>query len=139
MVLLKEITNKSLLANYIDEFRDSGDLAFEQSKLKIVDTIVEIMETEGVNKAELARRLDKSRAYITQILQGDVNFTIESLVRIATTLNCNLEIKLVRKNRVSQWIDETYRPVIDDCIEKKNNRVSSSVAKADRLHSALAS
>jgi transcriptional regulator with XRE-family HTH domain len=139
MVLLKEIKNQSLLASYVDKFKSTGDLAFEQAKLKIVDQIVEAMNSEGVNKAELARRLCKSRAYITQILQGDVNFTIESLVRIATTLDCEIEVQLARKYTVGAWIKECYKPVLDDLNEEDITSSVSSSNEVDILHYAQAS
>lgn len=52
----------------------------------VSDQIAFLMKKDGVKKAELARRLGKSRAYITKILQGNVNFTIDTLVQIARAL-----------------------------------------------------
>lgn len=45
-----------------------------------------LMKKEDVSKAELAKRLGKSRAYITKILQGNANFTLDTLVQIARAL-----------------------------------------------------
>lgn len=53
-----------------------------------------LMETRGVTKAELARRIDKSPAYITKVLRGDSNFTIKSMVTLARALDADIEVRL---------------------------------------------
>ena len=41
-----------------------------------------MMEANGVSRGELARRLEVSPAYITKVLRGNVNFTLDSMVRL---------------------------------------------------------
>jgi transcriptional regulator with XRE-family HTH domain len=55
---------------------------------EISDQIACLMQAANVSRAELARRLGKSPAYITKILQGNANFTLDSLVQIARVLGC---------------------------------------------------
>lgn len=50
------------------------------------------MAEAGVNKAELARRLGKSRAYVTQLLGGRANMTVRTLADVAYALDA--EVKL---------------------------------------------
>lgn len=61
---------------------------YDQEALRsdIADQIASLMKVQQVNNAELARRLNKSRAYVTKILQGNANFTLDSLVQIARAL-----------------------------------------------------
>jgi transcriptional regulator with XRE-family HTH domain len=56
------------------------------------------MEQQGVSKVELARRLCKSRAYVTKALQGNTNFTMPSLIKIARALNRKVEVRLLSEN-----------------------------------------
>jgi transcriptional regulator with XRE-family HTH domain len=58
------------------------------------EVIRALMERQGVNKAELARRVGKSRAYVTQSLGGDRNMTLGSLARFANALNADAVIDL---------------------------------------------
>ena len=44
------------------------------------------MKALGITKTELARRMGTSPAYVTKILRGDVNFTLETLIRITRAL-----------------------------------------------------
>src|SRR6266849_3321550 len=94
---MEKVENKSEVTTFqkmVQRLENSGHLHVEVAKTEIAENIYLAMKREDVSKAELARRLGKSRAYVTQILQGSVNFTIESLVRIATVLDCELDMRL---------------------------------------------
>jgi len=58
------------------------------------EVIRALMERQGVNKAELARRVGKSRAYVTQSLGGDRNMTLGSVARFADALDADAVIDL---------------------------------------------
>lgn len=94
---------ETIFEQMIHEVKQSGDFYVERAKIAIAEQIAKAMKQAGVSKAELARRLGKSRAYVTQILQGDVNFTVESLVKIAESLGYKLELKLNRNLEASYW------------------------------------
>ena len=49
-------------------------------------TILIRMKELGVNKTELAKRMNVSRPYITKVLRGDVNFTFATAARFARAL-----------------------------------------------------
>jgi transcriptional regulator with XRE-family HTH domain len=49
------------------------------------------MEDQGVSKAELAQRLGKSKARISQLLGGSSNMTIGTLADIASALGLTLD------------------------------------------------
>lgn len=48
----------------------------------------------GLTRTELARRLEVSPAYITKVFRGDVNFTIETMVRLARAVGAEVQIHL---------------------------------------------
>jgi transcriptional regulator with XRE-family HTH domain len=52
------------------------------------------MEDQGVHKAELARRVGKSRAYVTQSLSGHRNMTLSTLASYADALDADAVIDL---------------------------------------------
>jgi transcriptional regulator with XRE-family HTH domain len=81
------------LAAMLAELDTSVSYQVESVKLEITEQIYIAMQEQGIGKAELARRLEKSRAYVTKILQGTANFTIESLVKIALALGCELKFQ----------------------------------------------
>lgn len=69
------------------------------------DDLYSLMETRGVNKAELARRIGSSPAYITKVLRGNNNFTIESMVRLVRALDGQLCIHVGRAEDQVRWFD----------------------------------
>lgn len=67
---------------------------FEQEALafEATEVISELMAAAGVSKAELARRLGTSRAFVTQTLSGSRNLTLHTLADIAFVLGCRISI-----------------------------------------------
>lgn len=56
-----------------------------------------IMEVNGVSRSELARRLGVSPAYITKVLRGNVNFTLDSMVRLVRTAGGEVSLQVAPK------------------------------------------
>jgi transcriptional regulator with XRE-family HTH domain len=64
-----------------------------------------LAEIEGVSRAEIARRLGTSAAYVTKVFRGDVNFTVESMVRLSRTLGARLHVHLALEGHQVRWFD----------------------------------
>src|ERR1700686_1758386 len=75
----------------------------EVVRAEISDQIDRLMRHQSITKAELARRLQMSRAYVTKMLQGNANFTLDSLVQIARVLNCKYVPAFVPMNLWKQF------------------------------------
>ena len=54
--------------------------------------IAKLMHDQGVTRADLARKLNKSRAFVTQILSGSHNVTVKTLAEVLYHLD--IEVKL---------------------------------------------
>ena len=78
-------------ADLIQRAELSDAYQIDRLKVEISERIYNAMNQQGVSNAELARRLGKSRAYVTKLLRGTTNFTLESLVRIGRSLSCEVE------------------------------------------------
>lgn len=74
--------------DFVKTIKRSETYDKEVARAEISDQISRLMTLQKVNRAQLASRLGKSRAYVTKILQGNANFTIDSLVQIARALGC---------------------------------------------------
>ncbi len=57
--------------------------------------IAGLMEQQKVSRAELARRLGKSRAYVTQMLSGARNLTVRTLAEAAYALGVEVKLEAV--------------------------------------------
>lgn len=71
--------------------------------LEFTESLTSAMEAQGVSRAELARRLGVSAAYVTKMLRGNANFTLRSMVRAARALQATFRPRLERS--VGEGID----------------------------------
>ncbi|MBM3766992.1 MAG: helix-turn-helix transcriptional regulator [Acidobacteria bacterium] len=67
-------------------------LAVELLVAEAAEIIAQRMSEKGMSKADLARELKKSRAWVTQLLSGKNNLTIRTLAEVIHTLGGKVEI-----------------------------------------------
>src|SRR4051794_8182640 len=67
-------------------------LSVEALVAEASELIARLMTEQNVSKADLARRLKKSRAWVTQLLSGKTNMTVRTLAEVVYTLDA--EVKL---------------------------------------------
>ena len=92
-----EIKKSVFFENLFTELENRDDYHVTGMKIEIAEQIYLLMKKKKVNKAELARKLGKNRAYVTRILKGDTNFTIETIVKIGRRLDAEWQFNLVEK------------------------------------------
>lgn len=61
------------------------------------------MKVADTSKSEIAAKLQVSRPYISQVLRGEANMSVEAMVKFAQALNCDLWIQLRKKHK---WIPQ---------------------------------
>jgi transcriptional regulator with XRE-family HTH domain len=93
----KKLTAAERFAKLGENLKKDGRLQIDEAKLQLSEQIFQTMENKGISESELSRRLDVSRAYINKVLQGDTNFTIETLVKIGIALDCEFKFSFVEK------------------------------------------
>ncbi|WP_077046670.1 helix-turn-helix transcriptional regulator [Pseudomonas sp. KK4] len=76
----------------------------ESAKQDFMISIHAAMTKEKISKAALASNIGCSPAYISKILKGDANFTIETMVKISRALNSKLCIHLSDPHESIQWL-----------------------------------
>jgi len=76
----------------------------ESAKQDFMISIHTAMTKEKISKSALAANIGCSPAYITKILKGDANFTIETMVKISRALNTKLCIHLSDPHESIQWL-----------------------------------
>ncbi len=71
------------------------DPRFYQEKLilRTTEAICELMEKQGVNREELARRLGHKKGYITRILDGQISITIRKISDIFWALEHEVHVE----------------------------------------------
>ena len=69
------------------------------------EDIWRLMEEQNVSRAELARRLGTSRAYVTKLLGGNANFTLHTMTKVAMALGAAVHVHVADKDAVTRWRD----------------------------------
>lgn len=95
----------------LDRFKDDVDFLTEKAILGFTEQVVSYMEKNNINRAELAKRLNVSKAFVTKLLNGNPNLTIKTMVSLAKTLDCDLRLELRAEHEVETKQKRTSRPL----------------------------
>jgi transcriptional regulator with XRE-family HTH domain len=92
-------------------FEQSSDknrrlLREEELILEVTEELSRLLEKEAVTKAELARRLGKTKGFVSQVLAGGRNLTLRTIADVADVLG--------------------YRILVSSSKETKNNKRQES-------------
>jgi transcriptional regulator with XRE-family HTH domain len=82
----------------------------ESMRFDFVEEVERMMEERGVTRAELARRLNSSPAYVTQMFKGLFNPTLLTLAKVALALDARVELKLASRQASSGKSSVLARP-----------------------------
>ena len=83
------------LGDLLKNLRNNPLFWAEDAKTDFTEEIVRLMKEQGVNRKELAQRLGTSQSYITKLLNENVNFTVESMSKIAFALGGKMKINVI--------------------------------------------
>jgi len=86
--------NKKSFRELFAEAERDPDFWTEKAILRATEEIFLAMERQAISRAELARRLGSSPAYVTKVLRGNANFTLATLARIAFALEGELKFHI---------------------------------------------
>ena len=81
---------------WIGSYEGDPDYEFDGVAIAVGEQIVARMEQQGLTQADLARKMGVSRARISQILRGNDNLTLKSIVAVAIGLDCRVDLQLKR-------------------------------------------
>ena len=69
------------------------EMAIESLEAEAAEVIAQLMAEQDLSKADVARRLKKSRSWVTQLLNGKANMTIRTLAEVTFALGGQLSIQ----------------------------------------------
>jgi plasmid maintenance system antidote protein VapI len=94
---------------------------------ELTEDICRLMEEKQISRADLARRLGTSRAYVTKLLDGNANFTLATMVKLAMALDGALHLHIADRRAATRWYDEM--PAEGEAAETKATRAGRSAAR----------
>ena len=75
----------------------------EELILDVTEAVSAVMQEAGISKAQLAKRMGRTKGFITQLLSGGRNLTLRTLAGLADALEARVTIT-VSKNRDSRSV-----------------------------------
>lgn len=96
---------------WLQDEANARAFAAEELILDVTEKIWELLERDDVSKTDLAERLGKSKAYVSQLLNGSRNMTLRTLADIAYVLGEGVEFRL--ESDADDWIGDWEQ--LHDC------------------------
>lgn len=88
------------ISSFLAKAQERDSYWVEHAKLEVSLAMERERRKSGLSYKSLAEKLGTSPAYISKVFRGDANLTIETMVKLARTLGCQLELDL--KERVQE-------------------------------------
>ena len=85
------------LSTKVEKAKKTPEYRAEAAKMDFADNLYLKMEENRVSRADLARLLGVSNAYISKVLNGTLNFSIESMSKFAFALGYKIDINFSEK------------------------------------------
>lgn len=77
----------------------------EGAWLQFTEELLALMTAQHVTRAELARRIGVSPAYISKVFRGTANLTIDSMSKLALAVGASVRLHVAPNDQVTRWHD----------------------------------
>jgi antitoxin component HigA of HigAB toxin-antitoxin module len=118
----KSIGNLDSFEELFQHAEQDTEYWVELAKLEFTEEMLARMQSAGMKKGQLAASLGAKPAFVTRLVSGHNNFTLETMVRVARALNCGFRSHLEPAGTKACWIDvlkdEPKRPRAEWATEK---------------------
>lgn len=85
--------------------KDTDTYWVEGAKHDFVFSIYRQLKRHGITNAALAKKLNVTPPYISKMLKGDENLTLESMVKIARAANGRLHLEVADQSDGLRWFN----------------------------------
>jgi hypothetical protein len=98
------MTTHNTVKGLFDSVRNTLPYKVERLILEFTEQLSERIKVLGLSRTGFASKLETSPAYVTKLLAGSTNFTLESMVKAADALDSDIRVDLVPRVPVTVWI-----------------------------------
>lgn len=86
-----------------EKFRNSEEYWFESAKLEFVRSLNQRVRRLNLKNKDLAERTESTPAYISKVMRGDANLTIESMVKLVRATGGCLHFHITDVDEKVAW------------------------------------
>jgi transcriptional regulator with XRE-family HTH domain len=112
-------------AEFLESIKASDEYLVESAKMDFALELNSLMNKQGVTRTALAKTISKTPAYLSKVLKGDTNFTIETMVKLCSAINHKISFHIAPKDAATRWFDvidsSTYFPLAADIAAWQQN------------------
>lgn len=103
------------MSDWHQQIKHDDDYWAESVKIDFAVNLDRVMKRAGISKTALAKKIKSSQAYVTKVLRGDSNLTIDSMVKLSRAAEGSLHIAIVHQTSTEQWVSlmEKNRVTLD--------------------------
>jgi transcriptional regulator with XRE-family HTH domain len=120
---------KTKFEEFVADFENRRLFEQEALVLEATELITQFMEKRGVNKTQLAKKIGRSKAFVTQILSGSRNMTLHTLADVAFALGCRIKLKGVPERQYRTHATTDYSFVMAGLVERTRGVVRPSFSQ----------
>ena len=80
---MKKLVRKTVFMEIIETEKVKPEYWIAASQIELMEEIYFHMEKNGLNQSDVARKMGTERAYVSRLLGGNINCTIETLIKLA--------------------------------------------------------
>lgn len=103
---MSSANSKSSYGQLIKTAENRRLLEQELLVVEATELVCDLLEKNRISRAELARRIGKSKAFVSQILSGSRNMTLRTLADLAWALDARIQLRPAR----DLMEEEAHRP-----------------------------
>lgn len=103
-------------ANALDRtwFDEIETTQADHLKLDFATSLERAIAHADITRSDLARALEKSPAWVTKVLRGDENLTIETMCKLAEAIAHEVHIHMAPKDAAVRWFEAYGRVVVPE-------------------------
>lgn len=92
------------LEGRLDALETNAAFVADSLKIEIGDEVIRVLKEKDWSRSDLARALKRSRQYVTKMLKGDTNFTLESIASLSIALNKEFHFVFADRGTSIRWL-----------------------------------
>ena len=76
--------------------------------LEFANSLDNFLVQKNISRKQLAEKVHVTPAYVTKVLRGDANYTVETMVKLAMAVDARVDVKLLPKETIEwHWLKDT--------------------------------
>lgn len=86
--------------------------------LEFTVALARAMKVKGMKQKDLAKALDVSAPYISSVMSGNENLTVEQMSRLAEAAGGSLHLAIAPKGLYIRWVEDTLEDTAEEADEE---------------------